>query len=221
MQTVLLLAVQFSMAAGTLTGDPGGCGSGGLVFPASDYIMDSYAYNPSQVMETWPASFDDYAAVDDYCYYNLCMESYTCWGVTTGSPPSSLEMLFVSDEGGSPEGAPILQESFAVECDDTGYTFAGYPIWQVYMQFDTPLYMINPIWLGTHRADGVNWYPACGTEIEWNEAHRTVAAGWAWEPFSASIGPGDIFKIIETPNPPAVTRNTWAGIKTTFTGGNE
>lgn len=220
MQTVLLLAVQFSMAAGTLTGDPGGCWAGGFTFPANTVIIDSYIYNPSQAMETLPASFDDYTAVDDYsCDFVLL--SYTCWGVTTGSAPSSLEMLHVPDGGGFPVGAPTSHESYMFECDDTGYTFAGYPIWQVYMFFNSGPYFTYPGWLGTHRSDGINWYVACGTEITGNEAYRTLAAGWAWQPFSASIGPGDIFKIIEDPSFPAVTGNTWAGIKTTFTGGNE
>jgi hypothetical protein len=79
----------------------------------------------------------------------------------------------------------------------------------------SPVAVSSPVWLGPHRAAPDSWYPVGGLTITGSEGYRTIAAGWAWQPFSAALEPGDLFKII-TYNPTSLERITWAGIKNMF-----
>ena len=85
------LVTGLAAASGTLTGYAGGSYTG-LVFPASDNLLDSYAYDPSQILTTWPASYNDNAVVDDIPpipFPSIDITAYSCWSVTTGSVPAS------------------------------------------------------------------------------------------------------------------------------------
>lgn len=221
MKFLFLFAIGNALASGTISGHPGGAG-GGFLFPEADNYYDSYAYNQSEQMSTIGASFDDFAAIDDLSYgvdADLTLGGYTCWGVTTGSAPTALELLVVADNGGVPDGAPISQDSYPVTCIDSGYTLAGYTIWVAVMDLTgTYPWVETPVWLGSHRAYGVSWYPVGGTTVTGSEGYRTLAAGWAWEPFSNELEAGDLFKVIADFCwwPPAMARTSWADIKSSF-----
>ena len=212
-----LFVVSVASASGTLTGHAEGEG-GGFVFPETDMVMDSYAYNPGQVMSQLGASFGNYAEVDDFHYQygpGFWLEYYICWGVTTASPPTHLQLLAVDDNNGVPDGAPISQTLYTVDCLNSGYTFAGYTIWatELYL-LDNPDFT-SPCWFGAYRADGSSWYPVGGTTVTDSEAYRTTSVGWEWQPLSGSLGAGDLFKILGNYQLP-LERETWAGIKSSF-----
>lgn len=213
----LLCVVSLAGASGTLTGHTGGSG-GGFHFPETDFLLDSYAYNPSQVMSTLGASFGDYAEVDDFDYQygsQFWLEYYVCWGVTTGSAPVEMDLLYVEDNGGAPYGPPITQTTYSADCLNSGYTFAGYTIWiaELYL-LDNP-WFDSPCWLGAQRNDSGNWYPVGGTAVTGSEAYRTTGSGWAWQPFSSSLEQADLFKIFGNYGL-QLQRDTWAGIKNSF-----
>ena len=212
---ILLAVAGMAFASGTLTGSAGGTG-GGFTRPGTDDILDSYAYNQAEQMGTIGASFTDYAIIDDYYGGNANMDSYTCWGVTTASVPTDLELMIVADASGVPSGAPISQDSYSVTTVNSGYTYGSYPIWIATFDFtSSPVYIDSPTWLGSHRNDGSSWYPIAGLTVTNSEGYRTLGAGWAWEPFSNSLEAGDLFKIIEG-EPTSLSRDTWAGIKNMF-----
>ena len=129
-----------------------------------------------------------------------------------------MELLIIEDSNG-PDGPPISQDSYNCTIIDSGFSFASYIIWVAILEVET-LYLPSneTVWLGSHRNDGDNWYPACGTAVSGSEAYRTLAAGWSFEPLSSSMEYGDLFKIISDTPPQGVSleRNTWAGIKTAF-----
>lgn len=219
MKTLFILTVVAGIAVasspGTLRGEPGGFGNALL---GTDWYYDTYAYDSGTVLSSIPASFSDYAVIDDYNGLNCFPEHYICWAVTTASNPSSLELLLVEDVSGAPSGSPFSQESYPCTVLNSGFTFGSYTVWIT--ELDLPnedwLFLESPVWLGSHRNDGNSWYPACGTTVSGSEGYRTVAAGWAWSPFSETIETGDLFKIIDGSPPPAINRNTWAGIKSEF-----
>lgn len=214
---VLLAIVGLALASGTISGRPGGTG-GGYWLPQTDYIYDTYAYNQGEQMSTVGASFGDYAVIDDFPWSTNPIFTYTCWGVTTGSAPTSLNLLIVEDNGGVPTGAPLSSNSYSVTTGDTGYTFGGYIIWVAELDLsDHPSF--NNSWIGSHRSNGINWYPLGGTTVTGAEGHRTLAAGWSWVAFSdpsSGLEPGDLFKVIDGAPPPSLERNTWASIKNLF-----
>mgnify|MGYP001179296563 CR=1 FL=1 len=207
---VLLAVAGLAFASGTISGRPGGeCG---FVIPETDDIIDSYAFNQAEQMGTIGASFDDYATIDDFDYATT-LNSYTCWAVTTGSTPTALELLVVEDASGVPSGAPTSQTSYSVTPVNSGYTYGSYPIWIAeIVTTDNPT--VDNVWLGSHRADGVSWYPVGGLTVTGSEGYRTQAAGWSWEPFSGSLEAGDLFKIVDGTS--SLSRSTWAGIKNMF-----
>lgn len=198
----------------TLTGQAVGTG---YSLPGNDDSYDSYAYNNDEILSSIPASFTDYAVVDDFVHSGFTyIETYTTWGVTTGAAPTALEVLVVTDSSG-PDGAPVSMNSYPCTATDSGFTFAGYTVWLVSIDlYSIPITIPSglTVWLGTHRNDGVTWYPACGATVTGMEAYRTVAAGWAWEPISASIESGDLFKVLVLWT--ALERSTWASIKNSF-----
>jgi hypothetical protein len=208
---VLLAVAGLAFASGTFSGRPGG--TGGYWLPETDDLLDSYAYSVAEQMSTIGASFDDYAVIDDFPM-SAIITKYTCWGVTTGAAPTTLDLLVVADDGGVPTGAPLSQNSYPTSCGNSGFTYGGYTIWVAEMTIADEV--VDNNWLGSHRTDGGNWYPVGGITITGAEGHRTTAAGWAWQSFTASgIPAGDLFKVIEgTLN--SLERNTWAGIKNMF-----
>ena len=209
---ILFVLTGITLASGTLRGEPGGVG---YALPATDAVIDSYAYNTDDMFTSIPASFGDYAVVDDFGYTEAYVRSYTCWAVTTASPPTELELLVVPDDSG-PDGAPIFQTSYPCVTWDTGFTFYSYPVWITHLDMSMdPLITYDTVWLGTHRNDGGSWYPACGTTVSGIEGHRTTSAGWDWAPLSSSLQTGDLFKIVSDQTV-ALERTTWAGIKSGF-----
>lgn len=212
---VLLAVAGLAFASGTISGRPGGSG-GGFVVPETDDLLDSYAYNQAEQMGTIGASFDDYAAIDDFdpptVDADATLTGYTCWGVTTGATPTALELLVVADASGVPDGAPISQNSYTASCGSSGYTYGGYTIWVAVIPATDVVAL--PCWLGSHRNDGVSWYPVGGLTVTGSEGYRTQAAGWAWEPFSGSLEAGDLFKVVD--GSVSLERSTWAGIKNLF-----
>ncbi len=186
------------------------------IFPATDYIYDTYAYQHSQITSTVGASFGDYAVVDDFTFSGS-VYGYTCWGVTTAGPPFELELMLVPDGGGAPQGGPASTRVYAAGIADSGFSFAGYTVWIAELNLSpSPLIEAGTWWLGSKRTDGSNWYPMAGTTVSGSEAHRTLSAGWSWQPYSQSIEEGDLFKIIESTPPSSLERQTWAGIKLSF-----
>ncbi len=184
-------------------------------FPRTDYLIDSYMFNSEEITSSIPASFDDYAVVDDLDQ-TCSIGTYFCWGVTTGSPPASLNLLIVEDSGGCPLGAPVVES-----CDtfiyDTGYIYADYTVWLAEMHLQV---YVDHAWLGSWRNDGVPWYVCCGETVTGSQAYRTTSAGYSWEPLSWSIPEGDLFKVItdgwESPWWTSLNRITWGGIKGSF-----
>ncbi len=219
MRYFVLLSVFVAMSfasTSALRGESGGIPN--YTLPGTDDTLDTYAYNATEQMSTIGGSSSATAAVDDYNGINGTIETYTMWGVTTASPPTDLEMMIVPDDSGVPSSAgPSSQDSYPVSCSDTGMTYGGYTIWLVVVDCSaSPISVSAPLWLGTHRNDGNNWFPVSGTTVTGIEAYRTVAAGWAWEPYSNEFEAGDLFKIIEGEPENSLNRNTWAGIKNMF-----
>ena len=213
---VLLALAALAFASGTITGQAGGVAD--YAPPATDSTLDSYAYNAAEQMSTIGASFDDYAAVDDYNGISSSIDTYTAWGVTTASAPTALEIMVVADDSGVPSASgPTSQTSYTATLTDTGMIYGGYPIWIVFIELcAAPISVTAPVWIGLHRADGSDWYPIGGTTVTGSEAYRTLDAGWSWEPFSYSLVEGDLFKIIVGPPYSSLNRSTWAGVKSAF-----
>ncbi|MCK5840852.1 MAG: hypothetical protein KAH31_01690 [Candidatus Sabulitectum sp.] len=213
---VLFAVVAISFASGTLRGAPGG--EAGYTLPGTDDELDSYAYAAAEQMSTIGASFTDYAVCDDYNGIHAYLETYTTWGVTTGAVPTALEVLIIPDASGAPStSGPSSQVSYPATLTDTGMTYGSYAIWLAVIDLSaTPVEIDAPVWIGPHRNDSVSWYPIGGTTVTGSEAYRTLAAGWAWEPFSNSLVAGDLFKVLEGIPFTALERNTWAGIKNMF-----
>ena len=214
---VLLVVVALSFASSTITGHSSGMGS---VPPATDDIFDSYAYDLATVFSSIPASFTDYAICDDFTYASsaVAIDTYTHWAVTTASNPTEVELLVMNDASG-PDGAPVSQVAYPTTVTNSGFAFGSYSVWQAVIDLSAAPVEVTAgatVWLGPHRNDGSNWYPGAGTTVTGSEAYRTVAAGWAWEPFSNSLETGDIFKIVEGTIVSSLERNTWAGIKNMF-----
>jgi len=212
---VLLAAAAAALCSSTLSGELRG--RGGLDLPETDYVIDSYIFIPGEQMDTIPASFGDYAVVDDFVPITdgvAVLLEYTTWGVTTdGYVPSEMALLVVDDDLGEPEGAPISQELYQMEAYDTGFTFYEYTVWRGEMCLIKPYTEVStPVWLGPQRQDGAKWYVMGGVTISGSEAYRTVSYGWSWEPFSESLQAGDIFKVIEG-SYSDLQRSTWGGIK--------
>ena len=215
---VLLVIVAMAFASDTLTGHSSGVGS---VPPATDDLFDSYAYDTGTVFGSIPAAFTDYAICDDYTYAAAItsIETYTHWAVTTASNPTELEFLVMNDASG-PDGTPVSMVSYPTTVTDSGIAFGSYTVWLAVTDLSAApieVPMGTTMWFGAHRNDGNNWYPGVGTTVTGTEAYRTLAAGWAWEPFSNSLeAAGDIFKIVEGSIVSSLERNTWAGIKNMF-----
>ena len=211
---VILLAISaMAFASGTLRGGPGGVAN--YTLPATDAEMDSYAYSAGEQMDNIGASFTDYATIDDYNGPDGELLTYTMWGVTTQTAPTALEIMVVADASGAPSGAPTSQDSYSATVSDTGMTYGSYAIWLAIVDCSaTPIPLAAPLWVSTHRNDGSTWYPIGGTTVTGTEGYRTLAAGWAWEPFSNSLVAGDLFKVLD--GNVSLERNTWAGIKNMF-----
>ena len=215
----VLVVTTVSFASNTLHG--GSCGLANYALPETDYNHDSYAYDANEVFTTTiPASFGDYVVVDDFRrIYSEPIYYYTCWGVTTASVPYQLELILFEDSNG-PDGPPISQNLYNCTIISSGFSYASYPVWVaiIHIPYGLDLAYNETVWLGSHRNDGNNWYPACGTTVSGSEAYRTLAAGWYFEPLSNTLQYGDLFKIISDspPSGVALERNTWAGIKTAF-----
>lgn len=186
--------------------------------PMISDMLDSYVFNPAEVISATGGSYGGMSTVDDFICStngNVILNSYVCWGVTTGAVPSSLELLYVEDNGGSPSGAPVSQHTYSVTCTNSGYTSSGYIVWMTELDLSSNPVVSSPCWLGTHRSGGTDWFPMAGTAVSGSEAHMTTgASGWNWQPFSGSLETGDLFKIVG--GTVALERNTWAGIKNMF-----
>jgi len=216
---VLLVVASMAFASATFSGEVRG--SGGLDLPEVDFVIDSYPYDSGDQMSEIGASFGDYAVCDDCTYEtvdtDLDITLYYTYGVTTsGSAPTEMTLLVVEDDAGVPAGEPLSQDAYGVSCANTGFTYGGYTIWAASMDLSSsPVGISTPVWLGPQRTDGNNWYPIGKLTIDGSEGYRTLAAGWAWEPFSQSLVEGDLFKIIEG-ELAALESNTWGGIKALF-----
>jgi hypothetical protein len=208
---ILLFVVGLAVAdPPELTGEPGGTGFG---FPATDWILDTYAYSQSSSCTTIPASFTDYRVVDDFVRTSSCyVTGITNWFVTVHYTPTSLNIMCFANDDGMP-GTEIFQTPHAVACSNSGYMFSSYIIYIAEMPL-SQAFSPGTRWIGMHRVDGSSWYVMVGTILTGSEAFRTVAAGYSWEPCSSSIGAVDIFKIIEGST--ALDRSTWGGIKNLF-----
>lgn len=213
---VLLVIAAVSFAAGTLRGGPGGVAN--YTLPETDDVLDTYAYVAAEQMSNIGASFDDYATIDDYNGVAANINTYTMWGVTTASAPTTLDLMVFADDAGVPTSAGATSmETYPTTSSDTGMTYGSYAIWIAVIDCSAaPVAVMTTDWVGSHRSDGSNWYPIGGTVVTDSEAYRTLAAGWAWEPFSTSLVAGDLFKVIDGTPVSSLERNTWAGIKNMF-----
>lgn len=215
---LLCLVAVTSYATGTFGGPTGGSGGGYLSPPTKD-VLCSYIYNPDEQMDDVGASFSEFATIDDYNGPAGDIESYTCWGISQSSPPSTLDLLVVEDFSSTPAGSPVSSYSYDVDPVNSGYTYGGYTIWVVVLDLSAnPLAVDGSVWLGTYRSDGSSWYPMGGTTVEVHdtEGYRTVADGWQWEPFSESLQAGSLFQIIQGTPGSTLNRNTWATIKSMY-----
>ena len=214
---VLFAVVAMAFASSTIRGEAGGFPT--YTLPSTDDILDTYAYNLGEQLSSIGASFDDYAAVDDYNGINANIEMYTLWGVTTGVAPTALEIIVVADDGGVPSASgPTSQVSYPTVCTNSGMTYGGYTIWVAAVDLSgAPLNVTAPVWIGSHRNDTDTWYPVAGTTVTGSEAYRTIVAGWTWLAYSSQdpYTAADLFKVIEGA-PTSLSRSTWAGIKNNF-----
>ncbi len=211
--TLLLLVTATALfAAGpTLSGESSG---EGFWFPATDDIIDTYAYDEN-VCSSIPASFDDYRVVDDFVATgSVELTGFTYWIVTTGSVPTELLLISYADDGGTP-GNELGQDSYAVTTAASGYVYAGYTVYVTNMPVSISV-DAGTYWFGFYRSDGgETLYVGIGPTVTGAEAHRTVAAGYAWEPMSNSIVAADLYKTIEG-NTTALDSETWGSIKGIF-----
>jgi len=213
---VLLAAATGALCSSTLSGELRG--RGGLDLPETDMILDSYAVDFGDKIPTIPGSFGDYAVIDDLVIswgsdYELWLDEYTTWCVTTANfVPSELVLLVVDDNYGVPAGEPISREVYPVDCYNSGFTHGGYIIWLTVMDLPYGTTVQSPVWLGPQRQDGEDWYIVAGVMVSESEAYRTVEAGWDWQPLSQELEEADIFKIIEGDSY-GLQRSTWGGIK--------
>lgn len=214
---LILCTSIYAYQTGAVSGASGNSCHPQMVLETDD-LLDSYMYNQSEQMSTVGASYGEYATVDDFVLTGgsttTFSSGYTCWGVTTSSTPTTLSFLIVEDSSGHPVGAPVSQESFPAECIDSGYSFAGYTIWCAHIELPAWLPIPDPSWIGSHRNDGMDWYPLEGTTIKNSEGYRTIGS-WSWEPFSTSLVPGDLFKIFYGTSS-SLDRCTWGEIKGSF-----
>jgi hypothetical protein len=207
---LMLLVAGFAVAQPEISGSFGGGGGG---YPGTDDILDTYTYG-STVLSNIPASFTDYRVVDDFTpALGGSFTKFSYWYVTTAANPTALELMYFPDAAGVPSGTPGFQTSYAVTTSNSGFLFGSYAVWYAQMNVSLP-FTAGKQWYGFHRNDGNNWYVAVGTVVTNVQAYRTLAAGYAWEPCSSSIGACDMFKLIEGAT--ALGRDTWAGIKTQF-----
>ena len=214
--TLALVLTAVAFATGTLSGEV--TGSASYTLPETDDLLDSYVFNEDELFSTIPAAFDDYVVVDDYTASSgeSVIGYYRCWGLTTSSNPTELELFAVEDASG-PSGAPFSMTSYPCVIINSGFIFAGYTVWMAEMDLSSyPILVFGgtTIWLGSHRNDGNTWYSACGTTVTGMNAHRTLAAGWAWHDIADSIEAGDLFKTLE--DYVSLERTTWAGVKSSF-----
>ncbi len=76
---ILLAIVAMAFASSTITGELSG--SATFILPATDNLLDSYAFDPGTAFAaSIPASFTDYAVVDDFTAGSgASIDTYTCW----------------------------------------------------------------------------------------------------------------------------------------------
>ncbi len=206
---VLALAV-IAFAAPQISGTSSGSG---VFIPETDDIFDSYVYDAT-VCSSIPASFGDYRVVDDFQNSSdVTIGSFIYWGLTTGAVPTSLNLMCFENNAGMP-GTEVFQTSYPITTGPSGFLYAGYTVYTTTMVASVPVPANTPHWFGFHRPDANTWYVGIGPIVTGFEAHRTLAAGYAWQPMSSSIQAADLFKVIE--GTVSLDRSTWAGIKNLF-----
>lgn len=209
----LILAVVAGLAFGSA--DLSGVSTGiGTQFPETDDYIDSYAYDAT-VCSSIPASFGDYRVVDDFTPVvdGADIVKFIYWGLSTATTPTSLNLMWFADASGTP-GTEVSQTPYSITTGASGFEYAGYTVWTTEMVVNiTGVEGTN--WFGFHRPTADTWYVGIGPIVTGYEAHRTLAAGYAWQPMSSSIEAADLFKIIEG-TVTALDRSTWGGIKVLF-----
>lgn len=213
----VLLAVAGMAFASSILDSPtmeGVSGGEGGYFPGTDDYFESYIYDAT-VCSSIPSSANDYRVVDDFQpTIDVNMTQFAYYGITTGAVPTALELMYFADNAGVP-GDEVSQTSYDVTTTNTGFTYAGYVVYKADMTVDFAL-SAGVYWFGFHRNDGDTWYVGIGPCITGYEAYRTLAAGYAWAPLSASIQGADLFKELQGTPQGALQQSTWAGIKTQF-----
>jgi hypothetical protein len=219
---VLLVVAASSFASSTLTGELAGRYT--IEMPATDDIIDSNAFVSAEMYGTAFASAGDYYMAEDFtpsAKYDIT--DVTWWMVTTASvpAPSGLEVMFYDDAPPGPGTLLWTGTPSAVEFLDTGYTFAGYVLWQANITLPDTDYFVaeqdQTYWVCIHRTDGSNFFIIADINVEGTECYRIVTAGGPWVAGSTTgYDATDIFQIIQGNPYVALQRETWGSIKSIF-----
>jgi hypothetical protein len=187
--------------------------------PATDWIIETNAYDQAHQFNTAFAIFTDYWCADDFTIsYYVEVSDLTFWDLSTGTMPTSVDAYFWADAPPGP-GSVLWNETVSGGClthTDIGVTFAGYTIYMTEAWLTGTDYF-NPgpgtYWTTIQRTDGTNFYCILDDEVEGTQCYRDIGGGWV-PGSSTGYAATDMFRIIESPD--ALVRDTWGAIKTQF-----
>jgi len=190
--------------------------------PATDWLVDTNAYDQAHQYSTAFAIFTDYWVADDFTpSFDAYIEVLTFWDLSTGTMPTSVDAYFWED---APPGPGTELWSGTVNGTnlthtDIGVTFAGYPIYMTVADLPNTDYFLAwsgvTYWTTIQRTDGTNFYCILDDEVRDTECYRDIGSGWV--PGSTTgYDSTDMFRIVGDGYFPALERDTWGSLKTLF-----
>jgi len=187
--------------------------------PATDWLVDTNAYDQAHQYSTAFAIFTDYWVADDFTPLGSDQDVsiLTFWTLSTGTMPTSVDAYFWADAPPGP-GTELWNGTSSgtdLTHTDIGVTFAGYTIYMTVANL--PGYFLalsgTTYWTTIQRTDGTNFYCILDDEVRDTECYRDIGSGWV--PGSTTgYDPTDMFRIISNSN--ALERETWGSLKTLF-----
>jgi len=188
--------------------------------PATDWIIDTNAYNQAHQFSTAFAIYSDYWVADDFTpsgYFQIGI--LTFWDLSTGTMPTSVDAYFWADAPPGP-GAELWNGTSSgtnLTHTNSGVTFAGYIVYvTVAVLPNIDYFSVNAgttYWTTIQRTDGTNFYCILDDEVRDTECYRDIGSGWV-PGSSTGYAATDMFRIIESPT--ALECDTWGAIKTQF-----
>jgi hypothetical protein len=188
--------------------------------PASDWILDTNAYDQAHQYNTAFAIFTDYWVADDFTlgsdYYVTIL---TFWTLSTGTMPTSVDAYFWADAPPGP-GTELWNGTSSgtdLTHTDIGVTFAGYTIYMTVAHLPNTDYFTAmsgvTYWTTIQRTDGTDFYCILDDEVRDTECWRDIGGGWV-PGSSTGYAATDMFRIIS--NSDVLERETWGSLKTLF-----